>query len=235
MGKIVNNIEIDERIYNPRMDLYAVFGKAVDAHPKPFVVGWQKRDKKKIKDKKRFRSEDKAKDFFTKAVYGEKMPNAKTFYKDDQKLWVYAWEYEHIDAYAEDIKKSDAKKLIRKVSEDYGMAPPKLKWTKKGDTSYYRPYKHQIELAGPVGHTDATLLHELAHAIVYANEERSDDHVHHGPQFVWTVIELYQRYLGHDMQEMVISAHQKGLLGDLDAQHIFHGQRVNFRKTPDLE
>lgn len=230
MAKIVNDIEIVERIYDPHMDLYAVFGRAVEAHPAPFVLAWQKRGKTKLRDIERFADWKTAKDAFNDAVTGDHFPKSKKFYNDDQQQKVYAWEYMCVEPYAQKLNKREARALVKAVSKDYGMKSPKVTFTKNGDTSTYAPNDHAIELRE---HDNITVLHELAHAIHNKENERSGrDHIHHAPQFVWLAIELYQRYAGLDMQEMVISAYQNNLLGDLSATHFLEAKEIRFNPEP---
>ena len=218
LGKRVNDIKIVERVYDPNMDLYAVFGKVKGPSPAPYVLGWQKRGKKKLHERVHFADWSLAKEQFMQAAYGATLPSDPKFYMDDQAEAAYIWEHVNVEPYQKEIKRKEARELVKQVSADYGIKPPTFHWLTECSESKYFPEKHIIEF----GHRDnISLLHELAHAILDEKNKALDkDSIAHGPQFIWTAIELYHHYADINLQSLITSAHQNGILGDLDASYI---------------
>lgn len=225
MTKIVNDIEIVERIYDPYMDLYAVFGRAINAHPEPFVLAWQKRGKKKLHEIERFTDETIAREVFNEASMGETAPEHPIFHKDDQKLDVYAWEDANIHPYSTEIDKNEAYDLLIKVCHDYKIRIPDLVFAENEQDNEYLSETHTIVLKDM---DDMTLLHEIAHAIVAVDSENlAREHIAHAPQFVWTLLDLYRDYMDISTQYMVASAQQKNLLGDINSPQLLNTQRTS--------
>lgn len=225
MTKVVNDIEIVERIYDPYMDLYAVFGRAIEAHPEPFVMAWQKRGKKKLREIERFSDETLAREIFNEASMGETAPEHPVFHRDDQKETVYAWEDAGIYPYAKEIDKHEAFDLLIKVCQEYHIKVPEFVISDGEQDNEYLSDTHTIVLKDM---DDMTLLHEIAHAIVSVSAKKQGrEHVAHAPQFVWTAMDLYHNYMNISTQYMVASAHQKGLLGDINSPQLLEAQRPN--------
>lgn len=225
MADIVDDIEIVERIYDPYMDLYAVFGRAVDAHPEPFVLAWQKRGKSTLRDVERFTNEPSAREEFSEAAIGDMTPDNSIFQKDDQKEIVYAWEDVNIYPYAREIDKHEAFDLLVKVCGDYKIRVPDLIIAENEQDNEYLSDTHTIVLKDM---DDMTLLHEIAHAIVTLDAEKQGrEHIAHAPQFVWALLDLYRDYMGMSTQYMVASAEQKNLLGDIHSPQLLNPQRFN--------
>ena len=81
------------------------------------------------------------------------------------------------------------------------------------------------------GHRDnISLLHELAHAI---HDHKAAAGADHNPTFVWIAIELYHRYAGFDLAYLVATAHQAGLLGDIERQKVLN-EKGYTKKGPIL-
>lgn len=215
MGIIVNEIEITDTIFDPDLDLYVVFGCAISATDKPFVTGWLARDKSTFIDTAHHSNELSAKAHFTDAVNGEIAPENFDYNKDPQCLSTYKWEDQHIFPYAVDLTNREIKQLILRVSKDAGIKAPKFFKLGDSETSYYDADAHAVHIGES---NNIVVLHEMAHAIhAERNKENGKEFVNHAPQFVWILMDLYRQYGGFSAQYLMISAHQAGILGDLDS------------------
>lgn len=74
MGDTVNNIDVDERIYDPFMDLYIIFGRSVEERAKPYCVAWQMREEQKLTQPRSFKHALNARTHFNEAAIGEIEP-----------------------------------------------------------------------------------------------------------------------------------------------------------------
>lgn len=210
----LKNLTVIERHYDAELDAYVVLAKhnMREKGLKRFVVGWHSRhDDTKLASRKAFIDYESAEKYYEDFINGANEPEYKRIYKDWQQYKVYSWEADTLEGDARILTEDEARAIIKKVSRDYGMKPPKLVWKKrKTEYSTYDENDHQIDF----GHRDEiSLLHEIAHA-VHAHNAEAD--IHHGPAFVWIAIELYNRYAGVNLQYLITSAKNYGLLGDMD-------------------
>ena len=211
MTEIVNGIEIREKVYDPYMDLYVIFGLAADPTDEPYIVAWLNNDDQELHIKEEHQSKQKAYEDFQDAVHGETQSEHRIAY-DDRKDRVYALEQAYIEKQAQNLARSDAITLIDTVCKDYGIRSPKLIMGRNSAPSEYYTKSHTIRLRE---HNDMTLLHELAHAII-AEECRDIERetLPHSPQFVWILSELYDRYMDVDTHHFLREAEKQELLGD---------------------
>lgn len=215
MDNLVNNIEIDEKIYDPGMDLYIVFAHSVKKCAEPYHIFWQYRENHKITMQGSYKDVLDAREHFNAVVKSEIEPNIE--YRDPYVKNVYAWEDNDLTDYFRPLNKKEVKELIQKVSEDYKFDPPSIKHTKTGN--YYYHETNHIELKDM---NNITLLHELSHALTQHQSEQTErPYIDHSPQFVWNAIELYHQYADINLQYLVTTAAQHNILGDTQAKQIW--------------
>ena len=222
-----------KKVIRTYTDLYVVFGKKSRPGSKNiFFVGWQINESEKPNIFKNFRNKERATLIFNRVSRGKIEPPKQLLKSDPLKNRLYDWEDEYAVSYARPVTKSEARALINRVSEDYGMDSPELKWIETGEDSTYFLAEHIIELAH---HNEAIILHEMAHAITDWNAERLDrESTHHSPSYAWTLIELYHRYLGLDLQTLVQSANKYGILGDDNTERV-HNLNQHYYFTPNSD
>lgn len=234
LAAIVNGIEIKEKIFDPYMDLYVLFGKAVDPSPHPYVVAWQKRGQQNdFFETQPFAKRKTAREEFERTVHGGDAPiSFHPYQHDDQKQNVYNWENEFIVPYCKILSQRELQALMRLVAKDYGLKPPKIFFDEEGTGSNYDPGKNQFDL----GHRDDIgLLHEMAHVILEQEcAESQRDFVHHGPQYVWIVLDLYKAYANFSTQYLITTASRFDLLGDIKMPNVLDGKAFRTH-GPQLE
>ncbi len=218
MASIVKNLEIEEELFDSHLDLYVIFGRAVDYTPRPFSVAWMPRDKNDLYSEHKFRSEKQAKKFFIKAASGQIEPDEHKALEDIQRDQLYAWENSFISPFAKRLDEKAIHALVRRVAKEHNIRKPKVIFLDDGEDSYYDDEIHAIALGTK---DDIYTLHEMAHAIheeqCIAEDDRS--HIPHPSRFTWILIDLYRQYKGFDNQYLTITAGQAGILGDMDAAH----------------
>lgn len=236
MGKVT----VARRHYNPCPDAYLCLGR-LNASPSigDFVVGWHSRSKllgNHLREPHRFLDEASAARHFLRVIREGELPASPTLYRDWQKQAVYKWEQTFCEPHGVRLDKAQGEAIIRKVSRDYGIAPPKLVMRPENSHSEFNSDSNQIAF----GHRDSiTLLHELGHAVTAPLHE-GNDMAYHGPIFVWKAIELYHRYANIELNHLIISATQRDIIGDLRCPQIvmeapetrFRGPRLPALKGP---
>jgi len=217
LNNIVNNIDVNERIYDPFADLYIIFGHSVKRRDKPFCVAVQLRENGKLTKPRSFKHSQSARSYFNAVATG--MIEPEMCIRDPLIQEVYDWENNSLNYHLKPLSKNEAKALAKRVAEDYGFETPKINFQSNGNSNYYFPDTNEICL---VNVDNLTLLHELAHALVeYQSEIMEREYINHSPQFVWNAIELYQKYAGIDLQYLVRTASSYNILGDMQAKHIW--------------
>lgn len=211
-----------ERSYNPHADAYLVLAKINDrGSPRPYCLYWQSRNPAyadRIMETRRYMDYGTAHRRFTEDMADGRLPSARLFQADWQQEAVYRWEGDFVYSFKQTIDEVQARALIRRVSRDYGIKPPGLTMEAHTDHSWYHFDSNRIHF----GHRDHIgLLHELAHAVYEQGREANDHDIDaaapHCPAFVWTLIELYNRYAGISLSYLSISAANRALTGDIMA------------------
>ena len=161
-----NDLRVLRKLFNQASDAYLILGRKKDKGAKrPYVLGWQSRHSDEVVHARTYKHLDSVKDAFNQHALSGGPDLHTDFFSDPCQYTVYGWEEQflHDD---QKISKKQAEKLIAKVSADYKMKPPKLKWKKKEDgASEYDADKHKITIGT---YDTITVLHELAHALEYA-------------------------------------------------------------------
>lgn len=199
-----------DSVYHPDADAWLVLGRNEKGR---FCTGWVARHKPdKIISCRRFLDESSAHLAFTEIIDSDDVPFALVNAPDWQKQRLYDWEEDHLAATRTDFKnQAEARRLMRQIAADYEIDCPRLKW---GAFTNFSEYNEDDNIILFGARDNATLLHEMAHAIHYAQH---DEYLgpHHSPGFVSIVLDLYQRYGGADHGTLYESAGQAGLLGGL--------------------
>jgi hypothetical protein len=228
----MDDLEILKRHYDARADAYLTLARVKDsggrsASPRPYALGWQPRAPQiahRLHEARRYMDEGTARRALARILDEEELPKSGATMPDWQQELVYAWEGDFCCPNMKAINEDEARAIIRVVARDYGMKPPKLIMTQDRDSSAYIGPDHTIRF----GHRDNIgLLHELAHAVCEPKIEDTEAAAH-SPLFVWTLIELYHRYAGLNLNYMIISAASRGLTGDMNAEQIVEPS-VKFR------
>ena len=215
----VKAMDVSARFYDAQADAYLVVGR-IPASKKSYAVGWHSRHCDTLVEPALFAIKKEAQRAFNRAAaHPDEKPDHDSFVKDWQEDGVNQWEETLLMPGTRKITQADARALLRRVSRDYGMPPPRLVWKKPGGASEYDPDLHEI----PFSHRDnISLLHEMAHAIDEHAAASDALRPNHGPAFVWIAIELYHRYAGMNLNFMIVSAAQHHLLGDIhENQQVF--------------
>lgn len=212
----VNDVDVLHKQFHPHADAYVIIGKVKNKKTlKKYVVGWVSRHADtRILKPHYFPDDNSAIEHFIESAEYEDIPNRKKITKDWQQDDVYDWLSHDLDQYEKKMTKKDMVALIKKVSKDYGIKAPTLRWIKKQNYSYYEDDMHRISM----GHREnLTLLHEMAHAIHSLIIGEGLGFVpHHSPAFTWINIELYNRYADIPLNHLIATAKQRNILGDLD-------------------
>ncbi|MAE50187.1 MAG: hypothetical protein CMH27_00070 [Micavibrio sp.] len=215
MQPLVNEIEINEKIFDPFMDLYIVFGRCAKNDNEPYGVYWQMRESSVLDVQGTYDDAIDARAHFEEAVRAHIEPHIHN--RDPHAYDIYDWEDDDLGAYNTPVTKREARALVKDVAEEYGFSPPKIKFNKSGN--YYYPDSNTIQIAAM---DKITLLHELAHAMTDHQAKQTErPYIFHGPQFAWNAIELYQNYAGIDRQYLINTAAKHDILGDTQAKQIW--------------
>lgn len=210
----VKDLHILDRHYCVHADAYLVIGTAKNARSLPgTITGWHARGDERLYYKRHFLDADSAHIHFNKEMTDTDVIIDTIFRADRQQHAVYDWEDRVILPHGRTITPKEARAMIARVSDDNDMARPRLVWEEHTNHSEYDECDNRIHF----GHRDViSLLHELAHA-VYHHRRDGERYADHAPAFVLVAIELYHDYAGIDLNTLVSSANQAGLLGDVRA------------------
>ncbi len=205
----VRDVSVLKRHFNPHADGYLVLARRGDG----YLTGWISRHhQQKIRDVESFASRRAATQAFSRAILREDMPEDPVFEKDWQQRRLYDWENDFVCPYKKTLTRAQAKSLAAKVAQDYDIETPRIVFKERNGHSEYDSDEHTVYYGD---RDNITLLHELAHAVYdKTNEGESLFAAHHSPAFVWMAIELYHHYSGLDLQYLVLTAAQRGLVGD---------------------
>lgn len=197
-------------IYHPHADAWLVLGK--DAKGR-FCTGWIARRKPdNLISCHRFLDEASAHVAFEDILKRDDVPHSLIIAPDWQKQTLYDWEDDNLSKFRIDLPNpAQARRLMRQIAADYDIDCPRLKWL---DFTNHSEYDEDENIIYYGARDNITLLHEMAHAIHYA---QLCEHLgpHHSPGFVSIAIDLYHRYAGADLETLNGSAGKRGLLGDL--------------------
>lgn len=153
---------------------------------------------------------------FDQKIANDCMPMVPALRQDWQQQAVYQWESAFCYPFKVAMDQQGMQSMIRRVCSAYGMKAPRLIMEAHTDNSHYSIIDHSIHM----GHRDNIgLLHELAHA-VHEKDDDGNDVAPHNPAFVWTLIELYNRYAGFNLNYLIMSAGRAGLTGDLQMDQL---------------
>ena len=192
------------------------------------IVGWVPRaTPEKLIAPRRYLDSASASAALAAALQEDEIPSALRNAKDWQKRRVYEWEDKLLVSQVEGfLDQRQARKLLQRISRDFGVPCPKLIWGDNANLSEYDEDSNEIFFR----HRDKiTLLHEMTHSIV--NERLGDDSgPDHSPGFVWLAIELYHRYAGIDLAFLIQSAAHRDILGNVIAT----GPDISASKKPDI-
>jgi hypothetical protein len=221
----VKDIIISNRHYDQFADGYLVAGKLKKSALKKtqskkklgkYVVAWHSRHNEKLVKPKYYMDKETAEKAFLEDASDDLYPYKGALKKDWQADDYYKWQYKFIWPHRKGITKKSATELIKQASNDYNITAPKFKMSKAQNLSKYDYKNNEIIM----GHRDNIfLLHELAHAI--CDQKFGSKHgSSHGPAFVWTAIELFNRYADINTQYMIATAAKDGLLGDINENQL---------------
>lgn len=231
----INDVRIIRKHYVPENDCYVFYGKRSDDRTiGKYIAGWFARGSGIIMHRKTFLDAGSAREYYRQECCEKMPPDHDHTERDFNQQAVYNWEAKYVDPLTSEIDEAGARALVTKIAQDYGIPVPAFKWIEVDhelDDGEPGSFYHAEEHAMYFGHRDRmTLLHETAHAIESCFAQ---DTPHHGPAFVWVVIELYNRYGGLSLPYLVTTAHQKGVLGDIGAVQDLRWENLQKRQAFD--
>ena len=224
----VKDLVVRSKHYDPHLDAYLIVGKRKREAKtlKNHVVAWVSRHNEQLSESKYFLDSRSATRYFNKTKNETHYPETPSLTKDWQKQRVYNWENKSLIPHALKINEKEAKSLIRKVSRDFSIRQPKLKMEKVTWNAEYDSSTNTIHFGS---RDNITLLHELAHAI-HIKETDDEPLADHSPGFVWTAIELYNKYAGINLSYLLLTAEKSGLLGDMKESQMTPVESHSFRR-----
>ena len=118
--------------------------------------------------------------------------------RDTQRSAVYAWERALPEWPGEELTLAGCQELVRRVwGAHLRSDAPLVTDGRARRRACYAPHNHQIRLPR-WSRTSLVVLHETAHAILYASEA-ANAHAHHGPEFARLYLNLLYHYGGVDL------------------------------------
>lgn len=118
--------------------------------------------------------------------------------RDSQRSALYAWERALPEWPGREMSLAGCQELVRRVWGDHLRSDAPLVTDGRGRRrACYAPHNHQIRLPR-WSRTSMVVLHETAHAILFATDA-PDDRAHHGPEFARLYLNLLYHYDGIDL------------------------------------
>lgn len=201
------SLDILHKHFNPEMDAWLLLGKLKNGNG--YAVAWESRHRPGLIDCETFDSKTEAEWRFDEIVATAEQSENPVFENDFQKQSVYDWEDEDLMPQAKKIDEREARALLRRAAQDYGVPVPSLEWETHTNHSEYED--------GTIwfgARDNISLLHEMAHYIQEQHDGDDSGLAPHAPAFITLAIALYHRYAGIDRRFLNDSAAQRDLLGE---------------------